>query len=251
MTRRHSRPDGPADKIEEDTMNAITPFAPTLIDQREDMYYAVHKGIRLANARMLIRLGRTDAADADGVATVLHELREHLVMGLSHLTHENAQIHTAIEERCPGASDHAADDHAHHEQAFADLEALARAVETASDAGRAMALRRLYQRFALFVAEDLEHMHEEETGIMPLLMSHFTAEERAGIEHRIVSNIPFEKNVLFMRCMIPALPLSDRKAMLGGMRAAMPAEVFDGLMTAVLGTPWRMDDYSAFDRLVA
>jgi hypothetical protein len=54
-----------------------------------------------------------------------------------------------------------------------------------------------------------------------------------------------------MRCMIPALPLSDRKAMLDGMRAAMPAEAFDGLMVAVLGTPWMMDDYAAFDRLVA
>jgi iron-sulfur cluster repair protein YtfE (RIC family) len=251
MNRAIRRPDRPAHHIEEDTMNAITPFAPTLIDQREDMYYAVHKGIRLANARMLIRLGRADAADAASVASALASLREHLVMGLSHLTHENAQIHTAIEERCPGASEHAADDHAHHEQAFADLEALARAVERAREADRAMALRRLYQRFALFVAEDLEHMHEEETQIMPLLMTHFTAEERAGIEHRIVSNIPFEKNVLFMRCMIPALPMSDRKAMIGGMRAAMPAEVFDGLMTAVLGTPWMMDDYSAFDRLVA
>jgi hypothetical protein len=232
-------------------MNAITPFAPTLIDQREDMYYAVHKGIRLANARMLIRLGQADAADAESVASALRLLREHLVMGLSHLTHENAQIHTAIEERCPGASDHAADDHAHHELAFADLEGLAQAVERARDADRPMALRRLYQRFALFVAEDLEHMHVEETQIMPLLMAHFTAEERAGIEHRIVSNIPFEKNVLFMRCMIPALPMSDRKAMIGGMRAAMPAEAFDGLMTAVLGAPWMMDDYSAFDRLVA
>ena len=230
-------------------MNAMHPFAPTMVEPRDDMYYAVHKGLRLANARMLVRLGQADAADAASVASALKALRDHLAMGLSHLTHENAQIHTAIEERCPGASDHAADDHAHHEEAFAELEALARAVEAAPREALPMALRRLYQRFALFVAEDLEHMHEEETQIMPLLMTHFSAEERAGIEHRIVSNIPFEKNVLFMRCMIPALPMSERRAMVEGMRAAMPREAFDGLMTAVLGCPWMMDDYSAFDRL--
>lgn len=228
-----------------------TTFGSDIVEIRHDMYYAVHKGIRLANARMLIKLGQADAQDPAGVAAVLKDLRDHLVMGLSHLTHENAVIHTAIEERCPGASDHAADDHAHHEEAFAELEALAKTVEATSEAGRPMALRRLYQRFALFVAEDLEHMHEEETHLMPLLMAHFTAEERAELEHRIVSNIPFEKNVLFMRCMLPALPLSDRRGMIDGMRAGMPPEVFGTLMTAVLGAEWSAGDYEAFDRLAA
>jgi hypothetical protein len=232
-------------------MNAMQPFAPTMVEPQHDMYYVVHKGIRLANARMLVKLGQADATDRSSVAAALAALRDHLTMGLSHLTHENAQIHTAIEERCPGASDHTADDHAHHEVAFEELDALAEAVERATPRELPMALRRLYQRFALFVAEDLEHMHEEETQIMPLLMTHFTEEERKEIEHRIVSAIPFEKNVLFMRCMIPALPLSERKAMLEGMRAAMPREAFDGLMTAVLGCPWMMDDLTAFDRIAA
>jgi hypothetical protein len=39
--------------------------------------------------------------------------------------------------------------------------------------------------------------------------------------------------------------------MLEGMRAAMPREAFDGLMTAVLGCPWMMDDLTAFDRIAA
>ena len=68
---------------------------------------------------------------------------------------------------------------------------------------------------------------------------------------RIVSNIPFEKNVLFMRAMLPAASLSERRAMLDGMAAAMPGEVFDGLMAAVLGHEWTRGDYAAFDRLVA
>jgi hypothetical protein len=229
-------------------MNSMKPFGAETVEAKDDLYYAVHKGIRLANARLLIRLGATDPARESQVSETLGALRSHLVMSLSHLTHENAAIHSALEARCPGAAAHAEEDHEHHEHAFDELEALAQAVEKAATEARAMALRRLYQRFALFVSDDLAHMHEEETQLMPLLMAHFSDEERQEIHHRIVSNIAPEKMVLFMRCMLAALPIPERKEMLDGMQVGMPAEAFDGLMTAVLGTPWWKGDYAAFDR---
>ncbi len=229
-------------------MNAIKPIGSEPVDAKDDLYYAVHKGIRLANARLLIRLGATDPANDGQLAETLSALRAHLVMGLAHLTHENEVIHAALDERCPGASAHAAEDHDHHEAAFDEIEALARAVEAAGPATRAMALRRLYQRFALFVADDLRHMHEEETELMPLLMAHFSAEERAAITQRIVSRIPPEKMVLFSRAMLAALPLPERRAMIEGMQAGMPAEAFDGYMATVLGAPWQKGDFAAFER---
>lgn len=232
-------------------MNTKPDFAAGSVAIADDFYYAVHKGIRLANARLLIRLGRADAGDEAAVTQVLADLRDHLTMGLSHLTHENREIHAALDARCPGASDHAGEDHAHHEQAFGELDAMADEVARTPMPFRAEALRRLYQRFALFVADDLEHMHEEETVLMPLLVRNFSREELHEIEMRIVTGIPFEKNVLFMRAMLPAASLSERRAMLEGMSAAMPAEVFDALMAAVLGRGWTRGDWAAFDRLVA
>ena len=231
--------------------NTKPDFAAGSVAIADDFYYAVHKGIRLANARLLIRLGRADAGDAEEVSRVLDDLRDHLTIGLSHLTNENREIHAALDQRCPGATDHAGEDHAHHEEAFGELEAMADEVARTPMPFRAEALRRLYQRFALFVADDLAHMHEEETVLMPLLLKHFTREELEAIEMRIVTSIPFEKNVLFMRAMLPAASVSERRAMLEGMAAAMPGDVFDGLMAAVLGEGWTRGDVAAFDRLVA
>lgn len=188
----------------------------------------IHKGIRFANVKMLTMLGQTDPAD-----TALAALSEDLDLSRSHLQHENREIHTAIESRCPGGSDHAADDHGEHEASFGELERLAGDVASAT-IDRPAKLRRLYQRFALFVAHDLEHMHEEETELQPL----------------IVPNIPPAKMAKFLRVMLGGASPAERVAMITGMQLEMPAEVFSGMMEAVTGTSWKTGDWASLEKAV-
>ena len=95
-------------------MNAETKIN-TEAEAKEDLYYMVHKGVRLANVRMLTALGQADAGDDASIDAVLQQLYGHLEMSRSHLDHENREVHSAIEARCPGGSDHAADDHDDHD----------------------------------------------------------------------------------------------------------------------------------------
>ncbi len=213
----------------------------------KDLYYAVHKGIRLANARMLIALGQTDASDDSSVIRTLGALAAHLELSLQHLTHENDRIHSVVEARVPGGSDHQGEDHDHHLKAFADLRRMAEDV-AAAGVDRAVKLRRLYQRFALFMADDLTHMHEEETELMPLITAHFSPEEIDGIEHSIVANIPPAKMAGFGKFMLGAASRSERIAMVTGMRQAMPQEAFDGLFAAIIGAPWTFGDWETMER---
>lgn len=215
----------------------------------KDLYYAVHKGIRLANARLLIALGQTDATDDASVIRTLGALAAHLEMSLQHLTHENDKIHTVVEARVPGGSDHLGEDHDHHLEAFAELRRMAEEVATAG-VDRAAKLRRLYQRFALFMADDLTHMHEEETELMPLIAAHFAPEEIDGIEHSIVANIPPAKMAGFGKFMLGAASRSERIGMVTGMRQAMPEEAFDGLFTAIMGAPWRFGDWESMEQVL-
>lgn len=227
-------------------MNAETKFEPAVAT---DLYYAVHKGIGLANARLLVALGQADAGDEAGVMDVLARLDAHLEMSLAHLTHENDKIHSVVEARVPGGSDHQGEDHDHHLEAFGDLRRLAEDVAVAG-ADRAARLRRLYQRFALFMADDLTHMHEEETELMPLIAANFSAEEVAGIEHSIVSGIAPEKMVVFLKAMLGAASRSERADMVTGMRQAMPAEVFDGIFAGVMGESWRFGDWDRMEQVL-
>ena len=226
-------------------MNAETGFETVV---KKDLYYAVHKGIRLANARMLIALGQADASDEAGLMEVLGKLAAHLDLSLGHLTHENQKIHAVVEARLPGGSDHAGEDHDHHLEAFAELRRMAEEVAMAGDDDRAAKLRRLYQRFAIFVAHDLEHMHEEETELMPLIMANFSASEIEGIEHSIVSDIPPAKMAAFMKFMLGAASRSERIGMVSGMHEAMPKDVFEGIFASVVGPDWRFGDWEGMER---
>lgn len=227
-------------------MNAETPIQVAA----EDLYYGVHKGIRLANARMLVRLGSLDPADEAAVTETLAALEAHLGMSLSHLAHENHEIHTALERRCPGATDDAGDDHDHHEESFVELRRMAGDVALGG-AERPARLRRLYQRFALFVADDLAHMHEEETRLMPLIEANFTPAEIVGIRERIVGSIEPTMMLRFMSAMLAAASATERREMVEGMQAGMPPEVFAGTMTALAGGAWVPGDWAALDRALA
>ena len=227
-------------------MNAQTEIV-AAHEEKEDLYYAVHKGLRLASARMLIALGQLDPFDRDAVAAALKQLDDHIAMGMSHLTHENREIHTVVEQRLPGASDHAGEDHDHHVEAFEELRRLAADLVAAEGEARPARLRKLYQRFALFVADDFKHMHEEETEIQPQIEAHFSASEITGIRERIVGAIAPEKMVLFMRAMMGAASRPERVGMVTGMKEGMPADVFAGLMEAVIGKPWRFGDWEELE----
>lgn len=210
---------------------------------RHNMYHAVHKGIRQAHCRLLSSLGTTDFTDDNHVTHVLADLRGFLVLGQSHLASEEKEIHTAIEERSPGATSHAHDDHEDHEKAFAELETLARAVEDAPRAERHSAGNALYRRYALFAAADLEHMHSEETELLATMQRLFSDDELRMIEGRIVAAFPPARMMGFLRMIMPALNPPERLGMLTAMKAGMPPAVFDSIMADAVRPSLAAGDY--------
>ncbi|SOE17522.1 hypothetical protein SAMN05877838_2422 [Hoeflea halophila] len=226
-------------------MNAQSTIEPAA-ETKEDLYYAIHKGLRFANAKMLISLGSVEPSDEAAVTSVLQQFETHLMVSASHLHHENEKIHILLDERAPGATIHAGDDHAEHEQAFVEMRRMAADVAAAAH-DRPAKLRSLYQRFAVYFADDLTHMNEEETVLMPLIEKHFSADEIVGIRTRIVQDIPPEEMALYSRAMLGAATPSERVAMVTGMHAGMPDNVFAAFMETVVGHPWRHGDWNALE----
>jgi hypothetical protein len=180
---------------------------------------------------VLGRLGAVDPEDAVAVASVASDMRKLIAVGRGHLEHENIHIHEVIEAHRLGATERLADDHEEHERDFDQLSAMLDEIETAETARLPALLRALYLRYSLFIAADFEHMVEEETETLSLLHQLFSDDELRAIEQRIVASIDPQMMMDHLTMMMPAMNHGERIEMLGGMRSAMPAPIFEVVCT--------------------
>ncbi|MFD1944075.1 hypothetical protein [Paradevosia shaoguanensis] len=221
------------------------------LDGNYDIYGIVHKGLRRAQCELLARLGRADFSDDAATTQLLGDLRALLALAAAHVEHEDHHIHSALHARGAVSTDKLDDQHDHHRAAFIDLERMIAAVEVAPAMRRGAPGRRLYIAFALYVGHDLEHMHEEETVTAPILWSLFTQQELLEIEMRIIGSLPPEKNMAFMRIMIPAISPQERAMMLGGMKQSAPVEVFNAVMQFAAKPNLSSDEFADLERRLA
>jgi hypothetical protein len=200
---------------------------------RYDLYGPIHKAIRRFMNDTLQRLGALDVADDAAVAAALDQVDSLLAALRRHVKHENDFLHTAIEARQPGGARGTAEDHVEHLESLAALEAESAALRSAPSEQRDQRAGLLYRHVALLVAENLQHMHIEETANNALLWAHYADVELMDIHDRLVATIPPAEMMSWLRWMAPSLAPAELTGMLGGMREKAPAEVFGGVLRVV------------------
>ncbi|QID16484.1 hypothetical protein G3580_01895 [Nitrogeniibacter mangrovi] len=200
---------------------------------RHDIYAGIHKGLRAFMADTLLRVGRLDADDSQAVTEALAAIDALLDLCLSHLAHEDAVIHPAMEACQAGASRPAAEHHEDHVHAIGRLRLLCDTLRHAPRPDRAEVAQRLYRLLGCFVGENLLHMHLEEIDHNDCLWRHYGDAELQALEGRIVASLSPAEMAVGLRWMVPAMAPAERLALLAPLSAKLPAHVFDGLMTVV------------------
>ncbi|MBS0343192.1 MAG: hemerythrin domain-containing protein [Proteobacteria bacterium] len=197
---------------------------------RLDIYRTIHKALRALMSDTLVAVGRMDVHDELELAQTTQRTLQMLDFLRSHLGHENAFIHPALEARTPGASEHIAHDHVHHEAEIDELAAAATALLNTDAQARDAAALVLYHRLSLFVAHNFEHMHVEESAHNSALWAHYTDGELVDLHNRLVASIPPEEMMFCMRWMVPFMNPGERAAVLADMRAHAPAPAFAAVL---------------------
>ncbi len=200
---------------------------------RRDLYAAIHKALRSFMSETLVRVGRIDVSDVADRDAALGQLDELLDLCADHLRHENEFVHTAIEARQPAGSRRIAEEHGEHLESIAALRDEARALRRAPTGDAERSALRLYRHLALFVAENFQHMHIEETAHNALLWQHYSDDELDALHGRLLASIPPQGHLLVARWMVPACTPSERAAIVGAAKAQMPPEALLGVMTIV------------------
>lgn len=197
---------------------------------RYDIYRYIHKGLRAYLTDTLLRVGQMDPNASVQVQETLGQLDGLLKFCLSHLQHENEFIHSAMNNRAPGSAEDMYEHHQSHVEMITELNELSDLIQRAPLFQRESLIARLYRTLALFVADNLAHMDEEETLNNRVLWCHYSDDEIRAIEHALVASIPPDDNAEVMHWMLPALNHQERQDFLGQLRDAAPVEVFNTVL---------------------
>lgn len=200
---------------------------------RFDMYSGIHKALRALMADTLLALGRMDVNDGLELAQATQRVIELVEFCASHLRHENEFVHTAIEARAAGASAAIGHDHEEHLQHIARLAQAAADLRQAPAETRHGAAQALYRDLALFIAENFQHMHVEETAHNAVLWARYTDAELVAIHDALVASIPPEEMMFVARWMVPFMNPAERAAVLADMRGKAPAPAFEAVLATV------------------
>ena len=200
---------------------------------RFDMYSGIHKALRAFMADTLLALGRMDPLDDADVAQASGRVLELAAVCAGHLQHENEFVHAAIEARAPGASAAIGHEHEDHLKHIARLSDLVVVLRTPAPESRDRAAANLYRELALFVAENFEHMHAEETAHNAVLWARYTDAELMAIHDALVASIPPQEMLAIARWLVPFQNPQDRFHLLADMRAKAPAPAFQAVMDLV------------------
>lgn len=200
---------------------------------RFDMYSGIHKALRAFMADTLLAVGRMDWADDLELAQATERVMALLDACTAHLQHENEFVHAAMEARAAGASAAIAHEHEEHLKHIARLAELVGALRGAVLPDRAAAASRLYRELALFVAENLRHMHIEETLHNAVLWACYTDAELVAVHDALVASIPPAEMMGIARWLVPFMNPAERALMLADMRAKAPPPAFQALLEGV------------------
>lgn len=202
---------------------------------RFNLYAGIHKALRAFMTDTLLMVGRADPTDDAEVAHAVTQVNELMALCVNHVAHENRFVHPALDARCPGVSSTVAQEHDGHLHHIAHLRDAAQALPGCETVEREAGLQALYLALALFVADNLQHMHTEETVHNAALWAAYTDVELIAVHDALVATVPPAEMMLVMRWMLPNLSAPERLGVMQGMRAGAPAPVFEGMAEAARG----------------
>ena len=192
-----------------------------------NLYGEIHKGLRHALFALTEAAGSVDAADAEARVGIATRVTATVELFHAHHAHEDDFVKPLLDEAAPELS---AIVDAGHEVIDALLDGLVRRAEqlersTGSDA--VVAVLTLYQELAAFTARYLDHMAFEEGDVMTALRSAVTTAELFELDMALRQSIDPVTMCRFITIMAPAVNADELTAMLGGMKAGAPAEVYE------------------------
>lgn len=186
-------------------------------------FYREHKFVSAALNDLERLIARADFCSTKDLTEVQRAFSATTQMLKQHADYENARIHQLLRSKNSGLYQALEHEHAKQEKDILALAMLLDAIER-EPAGEERIEKGyvLYLAYRKFVAENLLHLHEEETVLLPELQRLYSDQELAA-----VSNIAYEQMmpkhmVEMVKGLFPYMNKYDRRAFLSNMQVQQP-----------------------------
>ena len=184
--------------------------------------YREHKYVSFALSELERLVAKTDFTNDAAIDLIQSEWQNVKEMLEGHAHHEEHNFHVLLEKKGSAIHHEAHNDHEHQEEQLKHLQNLLDAVKTSPNPLEAG--YQFYLTYRKFVGDNLLHLHEEETKILPELQRLCTDEELRAIEYSTYDLMTAEEMKEMLQVLFPHMNFSDKCAFLTDIKLAQPAK---------------------------
>lgn len=182
--------------------------------------YREHKYVSFALNELERLIAKTDFTNDAAIVHIQEEWQVIQEMLKGHADHEEQNFHPLLEKKGSTIHREAHKTHEHQEEALENLHYLLNAITTSPD--RIEAGYQFYLAYRKFVGDNLLHLHEEETKLLPELQRLCTDEELRATEYPTYDLMTAEEIVEMVQVLFPHMNFSDKQAFLTDIKLAQP-----------------------------
>lgn len=190
-------------------------------------FYREHKSVSSALNDVERIIAKTDFRDDQETMNANSAFNELSDMLEGHAYYENEKLHALLEKKGSSVHLHAEQDHHVQEQNIAKIRSLFTQILESSQEDRISLGYTLYLTYRKFVADNLVHLHEEETLILPELQRLYTDEELKQVEAETYKIMTSEEMIEMLRVLFPHMNALDKEAFLADIKECQPNKYAD------------------------
>lgn len=197
-------------------------------------FYREHKYVSAALNSLERLIAKTDFRKNAEIEEAKAEWADLSGMLQGHAEYEEEKLHSLLEKK--GATVHllAHDQHEEMDAAFPEIDSLFSAAIREEDQDRKVEIGyQLYLTFRKFVGNNLLHLHEEETKILPELQRLYSDEELRLVEDSTYQILTPQEMIDMLRVLFPHMNALDKEAFLKDIEISQPHK-FKEILPTVL-----------------
>lgn len=186
-------------------------------------FYREHKYVSAAVNDVERLIAKTDFRNVEAAQSAYQQFEELAAMLKGHADYENSCLHPLLKAKGSHVFQHAEEDHSLYDAMLDELKSKFKtAIEEEKNDERIELGYELYLLFRKFVGKNLEHLHEEESIILPELQRLYSDEELKQVEKKTYKIMTADELVEMMQVLFTHMNPSDKMAFLEDVKEAEP-----------------------------